>query len=229
MTIDIDRKYLSPTSIIDSDSSEIINYTNTILEDVSDNPVGKAVSLYYAVRDGIRYSPYLPFHLPEHYRASHVLNSGRAFCIGKASLLCAVGRAAEIPTRAGFANVRNHLATRKFIEFLGADIFVYHAYVEFHLEGKWVGATPAFNVELCRKHNVAPLEFNGREDSLFHAYDSDNRKFMEYLEYHGTFADIPVDAIVSAWEEAYGISRVRGWISKYENLDGERRRRLSEP
>jgi transglutaminase-like putative cysteine protease len=144
------------------------------------------------------------------------LKSGRAFCIGKASLLCAVGRVSGIPTRVGFANVRNHLSTKQFIEFLGTDIFVYHAYVEFYLEGQWVRATPAFNVELCRKHNVAPLEFNGREDSLFHSYDADNRKFMEYLEYHGTYADIPVDAIVSAWEEAYGKERVTEWIRMWE-------------
>ena len=81
---------------------------------------------------------------------------------------------------------------------------------------KWVRATPAFNVELCQKHNVAPLEFNGREDSLFHSYDMNNRKFMEYLEYHGTFVDIPVDNIVSAWENAYGKKRVGEWIRKWE-------------
>lgn len=210
------KKFLSATAIIDSDNSEIIDYTKTILDGTSDDHVEKAVKLYYTVRDGIWYDPYLPFHLPEHFKASHVLKSGRAFCIGKASLLCAVGRVSGIPTRVGFANVRNHLSTKQFIEFLGTDIFVYHAYVEFYLEGQWVRATPAFNVELCRKHNVAPLEFNGREDSLFHSYDADNRKFMEYLEYHGTYADIPVDAIVSAWEEAYGKERVAEWIRLWE-------------
>jgi hypothetical protein len=43
-----------------------------------------------------------------------------------------------------------------------------------------------------------------------------NRKFMEYLEYHGTFVDIPVDNIVSAWENAYGKKRVEEWIRKWE-------------
>jgi hypothetical protein len=116
----------------------------------------------------------------------------------------------------GFADVRNHLATKQFIEFLGNDLFVYHAFVEFYLMERWVRATPAFNVELCKKHHVAPLEFNGREDSLFHPYDEKNRKFMEYLTYHGTFADIPVGAIVSAWEDAYSKKRVAGWIRQWE-------------
>tara|TARA_B100002003_G_C13962711_1_gene466223 strand:- start:12 stop:728 length:717 start_codon:yes stop_codon:yes gene_type:complete len=213
---DIHGKYLSPASVIDSDNDQIVAYTEDLLKNVDDDPVAKAVSLYYAVRDGIWYDPYRPFFLPEHYRASNVLKSGKAFCIGKASLLCAVGRVAGIPTRVGFADVRNHLATKQFIEFLGNDNFVYHAFVEFHLLDKWVRATPAFNVELCQKHDVAPLEFNGREDSLFHSYDMNNRKFMEYLEYHGTFVDIPVDNIVSAWENAYGKKRVGEWIRKWE-------------
>ncbi len=34
---------------------------------------------------------------------------------------------------------------------------------------------------------------------------------MEYLEYHGTYADIPVSTIVAAWENAYGRERVQSW------------------
>lgn len=47
---------------------------------------------------------------------------------------------------------------------------------------------------------------------------------MEYLETHGTRADIPVDEIVSAWENAYGKRRVRGWIERLEVSDGKRER-----
>jgi transglutaminase-like putative cysteine protease len=214
------KEYLAPTSIIDSDNDRIIDYSNALLQDVGDDPITKAVSLYYAVRDGVWYDPYLPFFLPEHYRASNVLQKKRAFCIGKASLLCAVGRAAGIPTRVGFADVRNHLATKQFIEFLGNNLFVYHAFVEFYLMERWVRATPAFNANLCIKHHVEPLEFNGREDSLFHPYDAKNRQFMEYLTYHGTFIDIPVGAIVSSWEDAYGKKRVAGWIRQWEESPG---------
>jgi transglutaminase-like putative cysteine protease len=108
------------------------------------------------------------------------------------------------------------LATKKLLEYIGSDLFVYHAFTEFYLLGRWVKATPTFNVELCRKHNVIPLEFNGREDSIFHAYDMGKKQFMEYLEFHGTYADIPVDVILTAWEEAYGKDRVRKWIDNLE-------------
>jgi hypothetical protein len=128
----------------------------------------------------------------------------------------------EIPSRVGFATVRNHLATRELLDYIGSDLFVYHGYTEFFLENKWVKATPAFNKELCHRHRVSPLEFNGREDSVFQAYNQDDRKFMEYVAEHGTYADIPVDTIVAAWESAYGRERVHGWIRQMEATDNRR-------
>jgi transglutaminase-like putative cysteine protease len=214
----VDGIYLKPTAIIDSDHPRIQEYAREQVGDTAD-PVNQAVKLYLAVRDGIWYDPYTPFHLPEHYQASKVLERGRCFCIPKVSLLCGLARARGIPSRVGFATVRNHLATKELVEFLGSDVFVYHGFVELYLEGKWVKATPAFNRELCEKHKVAPMEFNGREDSLFHPYNSENKKYMEYLEYHGTFADIPVSAIVAAWEKAYGEERVRGWMELFSEKE----------
>lgn len=215
-----DSCYLTPTAIIDSDHESIQDFATKISNGMID-PVEIAVKLYLAVRDGILYDPYSPFYLPEHYRASYVLKRGRSFCVPKASLLCALGRACGIPSRIGLADVRNHLATKQLIEFIGSDLFVYHGFVEFYLEGKWVKATPAFNIDLCKRHHVPPLEFNGREDSLFQPYNSKNQKFMEYVAFHGVYADLPVDKIFAAWEKAYGKDRVRNWIKRFEE-GGER-------
>jgi transglutaminase-like putative cysteine protease len=218
------RNYLLPTRIIDAGHNKIIDYARSVTGNKTEDAVARAVKLYYAVRDGIWYDPYSPFYLPEHYRASNVLERGRGYCVGKASLLCALGRACGIPSRVGFADVKNHLATRQLIAYLGTDLFVYHGYVEFYLEGQWVKATPAFNIELCEKHNVRPLEFDGRRDSLFQPYSIQNKKFMEYLVDHGTYADIPVDVIVAAWKAAYGDDRVEQWIQKFEKSAGTTKR-----
>ena len=214
-------QYLVPTEIIDSNHAAIIDFAANTLKDATDDPIEKAVKLYYAVRDGIWYDPYLPFYRPEHYRASNVLKTGRAFCIGKATLLCALGRACGIPSRVGFADVRNHLATRQLLEFLGSDLFSYHGFTEFYLNGEWLKATPAFNIQLCKKHKVIPLEFNGREDSIFHPFNLEEKQFMEYVADHGTYADIPVDRIVEGWRKVYGEDRVRRWIEGYEASRGE--------
>jgi transglutaminase-like putative cysteine protease len=211
--------YLTPTSVIDSDHPSIRDYARAMVRGSKD-PVEIAVKLYLAVRDGIRYDPYSPFYLPEHYRASYVLKRGRSFCVPKASLLCALSRACGIPSRIGLADVRNHLTTKQWIDFIGSDLFVCHGFVELYLEGKWVKATPAFNRELCEKHHVPPLEFNGREDSLFQAYNLQNQKFMEYIAFHGVYMDIPVDEIVVAWEKAYGKDRIQVWIKGFEEAKG---------
>jgi len=214
-----DPHFLNPTTIIDSDHKRVRDYAREVLAGITE-PVKMAAKLYLAVRDDIRYDPYSPFYLPEHYRASYVLKRGRSFCVPKASLLCALGRACGIPSRLGLATVRNHLTTKQLIDFLGTDLFVSHGFVEFYLEGRWVKATPAFNRELCRKHNVSPLEFNGREDSLFQPYNLENQKFMEYVAFEGIFSDIPVKQIVTGWKKAYGEDRVNSWIKKFEE-DGE--------
>jgi len=211
--------YLTPTAIIDSDHPSIRDYAKATIQGIED-PVEMAVHLYLAVRDGILYDPYSPFYLPEHYRASYVLKRGRSFCVPKASLLCALGRACGIPSRVGLADVRNHLTTKQLIDFMGSDLFVCHGFVELYLEGKWVKATPAFNSALCEKHHVPPLDFSGREDSLFQPYNLKNQKFMEYVDIRGVYADVPVGEIVAAWKEAYGEERVNYWIKGLKEVEG---------
>ncbi len=213
------QAYLTPTSIIDSDHPDVEAFARKTCGDSTD-AVERAVKLYLAVRDSIRYDPYMPFHLPEHYRASGVLRRGRGFCIPKASLLCACARVMGIPSRLGFANVRNHLATRQLLDFLGVNLFVFHAFVEMHLGEKWVKATPAFNRELCERHRVPPLDFDGREDSVFQPYNLENQKYMEYEVFLGSYADVPVMEIVSAWEATYGKERVSAWIRHFSGTEG---------
>jgi transglutaminase-like putative cysteine protease len=220
-------QYLKTTDIIDSRHPDVVSFAEENIGDAKD-PVDKAVRLYYAVRDGIRYDPYYPFYLPEHYRASTVLKNRRGFCIPKVSLLCATGRAVGIPSRAGFATVRNHLATQQLLDFLGSNLFVFHSFAELFLEGKWIKATPAFNKELCARHGVEPLEFNGREDSIFQPYNTDNKQFMEYVEFLGSFPDIPVQKIVDGFKKTYGGDRVQGWIDNFEKFGDIRGEQIIE-
>ena len=222
------KQYLTPTEIIDSDHETIADYARMAIGDSEADPVARAVKLYYAVRDPIWYNPYLPFYRPEHYRASNILKNGQGFCVPKASLLCALGRASNIPSRVGFATVRNHLATKQLLEFLGSDLFVYHGFVEFYLDGKWVKATPAFNLELCKRHKVIPLEFDGHKDSVFQPYNSEKKLFMEYVADHGAYADIPVDEIVAGWQQTYGKDRTDRWIADYEKKAGSSARDFSQ-
>ncbi len=209
------EKFLKPTSVINSDHPEVKSLAYEVAGRYSD-PRKRAIEIFYAVRDLIWYDPYTPFHKPEHYRASEVLRRKRAFCIPKAVLLCALARALGIPSRLCFFDVRNHLATKQLIEFMGTDIFVFHGVTEFFLDGKWVKATPAFNKELCELHRVPPVEFDGKNDAIFQAFNLEKRKFMEYIRFRGTYEDLPLEEIVQAFKETYGEERVNAWIEYFE-------------
>jgi len=217
------NEYLTATAIIDSNHASIVGLVNELTADCEADPMRRAMRLYYYVRDAIRYDPYAPFYLPEHYRASNVLRAGRGYCVSKATLLCALARAAGIPARIGFATVKNHLATRQLIEHMGSDLFVCHGFTDLYLEDKWVKATPAFNRELCELFGVPPLAFDGTADAVMQAYNSQQKPFMEYLEYTGTYGDVPVQHILREWKKTYGEARVNGWIQKMENTPEGRR------
>lgn len=153
--------YLRPGRLIDSTHPDIQAFAADLTRGLSD-PTQKAVKLYYAVRDQVRYDPYGTPMVREAYLASRCLAQRHGYCINKAGLMAAVARAAGIPARVGYADVRNHLTTQKMSERMGTDVFYFHGYTDLWLNGQWVKATPAFNIELTEKFRLKPLEFDGR-------------------------------------------------------------------
>jgi transglutaminase-like putative cysteine protease len=194
--------YLQPTRYLDAGHAAIRAFATDAVGGATD-PIEVAVRLYYAVRDGLRYDPYSVELSPEGLVASNVLARGRGYCVAKAGVLAATARAIGIPSRLGFADVRNHLATPRLLEMMGTDVFYYHGYAELRLEDRWVKATPAFNVELCERFGVEPLDFDGRNDSVFHAYDTGGRRHMEYVNDRGTRDDMPIEELREAMAKFY--------------------------
>ncbi len=193
---------LQPTPFIESAAPEVVRFARETVSDATDD-MERGVMLYYAVRDEIRYDPYRITLSEDCFRATTVLRERAAFCIPKAILLAAAARAVGIPSALGFADVKNHLTTRKLREAMGRDVFVYHGYTVLKLGGKWVKATPAFNLSLCQRFGVRPLEFDGKSDALLHPYDTQNRKHMEYLNERGLFADFPFKEIATTFRSYY--------------------------
>ncbi len=169
----------------------------------AEEDVGRSALLFADVRDRIRYDPYAIDLRPEAFAASATLTSERSWCVPKAILLVAGARAVGIPARVGFADVRNHLSSEKLRERMGSDLFVFHGYASLHVGGKWLKASPAFNTGLCERFGVPPLEFDGSADALLHAYDGEGRRHMEYVNDHGTWTGIPLQAMFEAFRANY--------------------------
>lgn len=196
--------HLEATEFLDIEHADVRAFTAESIGR-ADSDREKARRLFIAVRDHIWYDPYTVSTDPEHYRASHVLHAGRAYCVPKAVLLTAACRAAGIPSRLGFADVRNHLQTDTLRAVMGgSDLFVYHGYSAILLDGQWRKATPAFNTELCSRFGVPPVDFNGESDALLHAFTADGTRHMEYVRERGVFDDLPLAEVLGGLRAAYG-------------------------
>jgi transglutaminase-like putative cysteine protease len=194
------EKYLKPTFFIDCDTSLIKEKAQELTERREED-VEKAKSLFYSVRDEISYNPYLPKYLREHFRASSILTSGQGYCVQKAVLLVALARAAGIPSRLRFAVIRNNLMPDKLYQIMKTDIFPWHGYAELCLKAKWVKATPALDLKMCRESNIIPVEFDGQTDAKFHLCNREGKLHIEYLMDRGPFDDVPLDEIRKALSE----------------------------
>jgi transglutaminase-like putative cysteine protease len=197
--------YLKPTARIDCDN-RLIRDTAWNLTKGTNDTSAKAKDLFYWVRDQIKYNPFVPFEVFEDYRASETLKRREGFCVEKAAVLAAFARAVGIPARLHFADIRNYLVSPRLLEVMGTNLFSYHGYTELHIGEKWVKATPAFDLKMCREHRIIPVEFDGQHHALLHSHNSDGKLQIEYVKDHGYRVDVPVEEIMAAWMRDYGMA-----------------------
>ena len=194
--------YLAPTLVVDSDSKIIQEKVENLTNGLG-NMTESAVRMFYFVRDGIKYNPYdIPRDI-DGYKASYTMQKGFGFCVTKAILLTALGRAAKIPTRLGFANLINHHPPQKLLEVMKTDIFYYHGFCEFYIDEKWIAATPAFDKEMCEKTGLKTVEFDGKTPAVLHKTDLEGKPSIDYLKYYEPSHDLPFEEIKRKWMEAY--------------------------
>ncbi|MBW2598949.1 MAG: transglutaminase family protein [Deltaproteobacteria bacterium] len=209
------QQYIKPSPTVDSDNPAIAKFAGENSGD-STGPREQAISLYYAVRDCIRYDPYTLDLSIDGLLASTTLRVGRGWCVTKAILLAACCRSSGIPARLGFADIRNHLTTARMREAMKTNIFFWHGYTAIYLNGVWVKATPAFNIELCERFRIKPLDFDGRNDSIYHPFDLEGNRHMEYLRYRGEFTDVPLDEMAETFRREYAPDKL---FSKEADFD----------
>jgi transglutaminase-like putative cysteine protease len=200
--------FTAATETIEAKHPAVAGFADSNAGD-SSSDIERSVRLYYAVRDSIRYDPYRIDLTPSGMKATTTLSTGRGWCVSKAILLAACSRSAGIPARLGFADVRNHLSTERLRQRMRTDIFYWHGYTEILLGERWVKATPAFNIELCEKFGLLPLEFDGVNDSLYHPFDVVGNRHMEYVNDRGVYADLPLDEIITTFREKYSFGETR--------------------
>jgi transglutaminase-like putative cysteine protease len=197
-------EFLVSTAFVDSSSLEVREFVSRTLDNTPDlSATDKAIRLFEAVRDRIKYNPFDIGTVEDDYRASRIAGKPSNYCVPKAILLTAALRAAGIPAAVGFADVRNHLNSPKLADLMGTDLFIYHGYVALWLDGNLFKVTPAFNTELCERFGVRQLIFDGKSDALFHEFDTNSQRHMEYVRDRGWFADPPIGQLLREFRVTY--------------------------
>jgi transglutaminase-like putative cysteine protease len=207
------ERYLRPTAGIDSDHPSIKGKAQSLIKDKRE-AAGKARSLFYWVRDEIKYNPFLTLEFSGSFQASKTLERGQGFCIEKAAVLAAFARAVGIPARLHFADIWNHLVSGRLLKVMGTNLFSYHGYTELYIDGKWIKATPAFDLKMCHKNRIIPVEFDGKSDAILHSHNSDGKLHIEYVKDRGCREDVPVDEILAAWDKYYGLEAQQGRLNR---------------
>lgn len=195
------EKYLKCTEFIDCDNKLIKDKAYKVTEGLQTDRE-KAVALYYLVRDEVKHNAYAPLYDLDRYKASKILEAGNGVCQQKAILLVALARAVGIPARIGLVDVRDHLISDTFREMIGGvNILPLHGYAELYIDGRWIHASPAYDIETCRRKRFVPVEFDGVHDVKDSPYDLDGKPHVEHLKYHGPYDDFPWDEILNYYME----------------------------
>ncbi len=206
---------LKPTFFMDYKHPLVQEKAKELIEGIpEDDDIGRAIKLFYFVRDQIRYSVRntSKSHNKENWKSSLTLETGFAFCIPKAILLASLGRAVGVPSRLHCVDIINHMTSEKLKKNMGSNLFIFHGFVEFFLDGRWVEANCAFDKELCLRKNFPAVNFDGKRDGLFAATNKDGNPFVEYIKDRGVYNDAPHQEVMQTWAAEYP--------SRYEN-DGK--------
>lgn len=204
--------YLKDTPTIDVHNKSIIEKAKEIIKDCP-NEEEKAVRLFYFVRDSIKYNIYMISTFIEDFRASKILEWKKGYCVQKAVLLAALGRAAGIPTRLAFAKIKNHALPPHLFKMFKTNIFPRHGYNQFFLNGKWVSAAATFDKVLCEKNGLPTVEFDGKRDAILSEKDLKGAPYVEYIEKFPPKEDLPFDWIKERVSQLVGSDK-RPWLNK---------------
>jgi transglutaminase-like putative cysteine protease len=193
---------LRSTNVLDWNNPLIKTKTEELTKGLSEDEE-KVKALFYFVRDKIKYKIFFEDLSIEQFKASSTLKRGYGFCIPKASLLTAMARGAGIRAKLHFADIRSHRLPPHILKRLGTDLMTWHGYVELYINNNWLKANPAFDIELCNKYDIIPVDFSGSEDALFEKYDRKGRLHIDYIKDLGIYDDLPYDEMIEGFKKVY--------------------------
>lgn len=194
------------TGVIESDDPAVRAVAARLCAGITD-PRQRAVRAFELVRDEIQYEFRAKLLLDE-YRASHVLAEGRGFCVQKAVLLCSLLRAAEVPAALVLCDLRDYTLPARVVRAMGTDTMFHHGLTAIHLDGRWLLADASLSPDVVARRRYRAVVFNGTGDAIFPRSTVDGSPHAEIVSFHGLYADLPFEQMLTAFMRAYASADV---------------------
>ena len=193
--------YLAPTPFIESQHASIAALVDRLgLSSMA--PRARAVAAFRFVQNEIRYE-FVAKLAPEYYQASRVLADGRGFCVQKAVLLCALGRAAGLPTALVVSDLRDRTLPEALVQALKTDVFYHHGLNAFHLDGRWIQVDASLSSDLAERRGYLLPSFDGVSEALLSPVTRTGEPHTEYVAFHGRFPDLSFEGMMRAFAVGY--------------------------
>lgn len=193
--------YKRPTFFMDSDHESITGLVSELIAD-TDPPEARARKVFDFVRNDIQYE-FGAKIMAEEYVASNILKEGRGYCVQKAILLCALGRAAGLAVALMHSDIRDHTLPERFIKLLQTNVMYDHGLNAFYLNDKFIMADATLSPDVIEKRGYRKIDFDPHKDCLLPATTPDQNPHVEYLKFHGLFAEFDHGRMVASLMEHY--------------------------
>jgi len=195
---------LAATKFIDSNSREVQESLQALDFDEL-GEADRAIRLFNFVRDSIRYEFTVRLAIGE-YVASRILEEGCGFCVRKAIALCALGRAAGIPSALVYSDLLDHTLPESVVQAMGTRCIHHHGLVAFFLGGRWVKLDPSTPSAYAVKRGLCVVEFDGQHDALQGPRTRAGSDHVAYVSWHGMFNDFDFPMLMSNLADGFAES-----------------------
>ncbi len=90
-------------------------------------------------------------------------------------------------------------------------VVVFHGFTELLIYGKWLKATPSFDLRMYKENGFIPVDFDGKSHAISHSHDQNGKTHIEHLDPIGSYGDISVDSIIESVTKAYDPQFLECW------------------
>ena len=81
---------------------------------------------------------------------------------------------------------------------MGTNCIHHHGLAALFIDGRWIKVDPSIPSEYAAKRGLRRVNFDGQNDAIQESRTRDGKAHLEYVSWHGMFADFDFPMLMSA-------------------------------